>query len=112
MISEDTNRLKKLVGRLLEMARADVLEPSAETTEILPLLQQLAVRYQDYRLTVSLHDDAAVTQAKIALLCCKHIRVQSDMSRVSGVRCLSLLFPSRNLARHTEVGLDDQRGYG
>src|SRR5262249_21041424 len=37
-IAEDANRLKRLVERLLEMARADVLEPGAESADIAALL--------------------------------------------------------------------------
>ncbi|MDE1153773.1 MAG: ATP-binding protein [Micavibrio sp.] len=44
-ISKDTDRLKKLVTRLLELARADVMQPRHETTDLQACLQSLDQRY-------------------------------------------------------------------
>jgi len=44
-ITKDTDRLKKLVTRLLELARADVMQPRHETAEVQASLQSLAQRY-------------------------------------------------------------------
>lgn len=63
-IGQDTERLKRLVDRLLEMARADVLEPSAGECELIPLLEQLCERYKDHGLSLSLAGETAV-RAKV-----------------------------------------------
>lgn len=44
-ITQDTGRLKILVSRLLELARADVLQAGGEFTDLQPLLESLAKRY-------------------------------------------------------------------
>lgn len=53
-IAEDTDRLKRLVSRLLELARADVLEADAEPMDILPLLAHFTERYQDLGLAIGI----------------------------------------------------------
>jgi signal transduction histidine kinase len=52
-IAQDTDRLRRLVSRLLELARADVLQPVSEPTDILPLIQRLTERYQDFNLQIA-----------------------------------------------------------
>lgn len=52
-IAQDTDRLKRLTDRLLEMARADVIEPTRETTELAPFFSALADRYKNQKLDVS-----------------------------------------------------------
>lgn len=44
-ITQDTGRLKILVSRLLELARADVLQAGGEFTDLSPLLTSLEKRY-------------------------------------------------------------------
>lgn len=44
-ITHDTDRLKKLVTRLLELARADVMQAQSETTNIAPLINNIAASY-------------------------------------------------------------------
>jgi len=56
-IGQDTERLKRLVDRLLEMARADVLEPSAGECEVTPLLEQLRERYKDHGMSMTVAGD-------------------------------------------------------
>ncbi|WP_020558294.1 HAMP domain-containing sensor histidine kinase [Thiofilum flexile] len=46
-LMEDTHRLKNLVTRLLELARADALEPSRQTSVLPELLDTLTNRYQE-----------------------------------------------------------------
>lgn len=53
-IGQDSERLKRLVDRLLEMARADVMEPAAGESAVAPLVEQLRARYQDHGLSLSL----------------------------------------------------------
>ncbi|MCB1639277.1 MAG: HAMP domain-containing histidine kinase, partial [Thiothrix sp.] len=48
----DTQRLKNLVSRLLELARADALEPSRQTTRLYPVLDSLHSRFRDRGLTL------------------------------------------------------------
>jgi len=53
-IAQDAERLKRLVDRLMEMARADVLEPDGGTTQLAALIEKLRQRYQDRGLSVHL----------------------------------------------------------
>jgi len=55
-IALDAERLKRLVDRLLEMARADVLDPAAGKTLLAPLIEGLKSRYQDSGLLISFAD--------------------------------------------------------
>ena len=50
---QDSERLKRLVDRLLEMARADVLAPATGKSDIGPLVAKLRARYQEQGLHVS-----------------------------------------------------------
>ncbi len=49
---EDTQRLRRLVSRLLEQARADALQPSAEGTRLYPILLMLRSRYIERSLLI------------------------------------------------------------
>lgn len=49
---DDTQRLKKLVNRLLELARADALETSKDSSNLPNLFKALRNRYQDSGLTL------------------------------------------------------------
>ncbi|MBL1147623.1 MAG: sensor histidine kinase [Pseudomonadota bacterium] len=44
-ITHDTDRLKRMVTRLLELARADVMQPAPEETAITPLLKDLRAQF-------------------------------------------------------------------
>ncbi|MES2985243.1 MAG: ATP-binding protein [Pseudomonadota bacterium] len=46
-ITHDTDRLKILVSRLLELARADVMQANAEATDVGALLRHLQARYAE-----------------------------------------------------------------
>jgi signal transduction histidine kinase len=65
-ISQDTVRLKRLVDRLLEMARADVLHAAPGITDIVPLLNKLRERYKTSGLMISLNANSEPTKAQIA----------------------------------------------
>lgn len=60
-ISHDTDRMRRLVNRLLELARADALQPNLSTCSVKPLLEQLQHYYQDLGLTLLLYQDCDVT---------------------------------------------------
>lgn len=49
---EDTRRLKKLVMRMLELARAEAADPRRETTGYSELMEKLAARYRDHGLAL------------------------------------------------------------
>lgn len=51
-IVKDTDRLKMLVSRLLELARADVMQPREESCALAPLIRELQGLYQDKGLAV------------------------------------------------------------
>jgi signal transduction histidine kinase len=63
-ISLDAARLKRLVDRLLEMARADVLDPAAGKTALAPTIEGLRDRYRDLGLSISCSGEPRCT-AKI-----------------------------------------------
>ena len=50
----DTQRLKLLVNRLLELARADALEPSKQTSTLTEMLKAVQNRYQERGLTLQI----------------------------------------------------------
>jgi signal transduction histidine kinase len=52
-IAQDTDRLRRLTDRLLEMARAEVIEPTRETTELAPFFHELEERYKNQKLEIS-----------------------------------------------------------
>ena len=56
-ISIDARRLKRLVDRLLEMARADVLDPAAGKTVVAPMVESLRNRYHGAGLVVAFSGD-------------------------------------------------------
>lgn len=64
-IAEDSDRLKRLVDRLLEMARADVVERAAGQAALAPLLQRLQSRYR--ALGLSLGFDAGALPNNLAI---------------------------------------------
>jgi signal transduction histidine kinase len=53
-ILHDTDRLNRLVKRLLELARADVISPSEETADFIHIVNTLVERYKDYGFNVNL----------------------------------------------------------
>ncbi|WP_020393743.1 HAMP domain-containing sensor histidine kinase [Thiolinea disciformis] len=59
----DTQRLKNLVNRLLELARADALEPSTQTTPWPDFLQTVKNRYQERGLSLELLESPNVELA-------------------------------------------------
>jgi signal transduction histidine kinase len=60
-IAHDTDRLKRLVDRLLEMARADVIEPTGGQTELAPIIARLPERYREQGLAVSFAVEKDIT---------------------------------------------------
>ena len=71
----DTQRLKQLVNRLLELARADALEPSKQSSSLAELFKRLLNRYQERGLVIVLPDPlssqalAIAPEALDAVLC-------------------------------------------
>jgi signal transduction histidine kinase len=62
-IAQDADRLKRLVDRLLEMARADVIEPTGGETDLEPIIAALRERYQEQGLAVSCTGTSGVAAA-------------------------------------------------
>lgn len=56
-IMQDTDRLKRLTTRLLELAQADNLTPSGETCYVMPVLMRLQDKYQAEKLTVTIEGE-------------------------------------------------------
>ena len=65
-IALDTTRLKHLVERLLEMARADVLQAAPGVTDVVLLLRKLSERYKELGLVISLSANDDSMKAQIA----------------------------------------------
>ena len=57
-ITQDTDRLKMLVTRLLELARADVMQPREEAMELAPLILELQAYYQYQIHIIANHSNA------------------------------------------------------
>lgn len=55
-LTADSVRLDRLVRRLLELARADVIQPGADKTLLTPLLQRMAQRYRHDGMRLTLDD--------------------------------------------------------
>ena len=64
-IAQDTDKLQRLTDRLLEMARADVIEPTGETTELTGVLGDLAEKYKQHHVKIA-WDPAQQIRAAIA----------------------------------------------
>ena len=62
----DTQRLKQLVNRLLELARADALEPSKQSSSLPELFKRLLNRYQERGLVIVLPDSLTSQALAIA----------------------------------------------
>lgn len=66
MVAGDASRLERLVRRLLDLARADMMQPGAERTEVLPLLEQIAHRQRELGQRVELQVGALAAQVAMA----------------------------------------------
>jgi signal transduction histidine kinase len=66
ILRKDTERLERLVHRLLELARADVLQPGNETTHVAGLIDRLSARYRGSGLTVVVEHDPKVDTVRMA----------------------------------------------
>ncbi len=55
MLEKDSHRLEKLVDRLLELARADMIRPGSETAEVGPVVRALVERFRAEGLSLE-HD--------------------------------------------------------
>ena len=53
-IGANTNRLARLVRKLLELARADVMQPASENSDLGAVMSQVATRYREQGLAVEL----------------------------------------------------------
>jgi signal transduction histidine kinase len=70
ILEKDTDRLTGLVRRLLDLAKADVLKPGSERTDVVPILKKVAERFGRKGLAVTLEpapETLPVTMASEAL---------------------------------------------
>ncbi len=63
---DDTQRLKQLVNRLLELARADALEPNKQSSSLPALFKSLLNRYQERGLRIQLPEELSPLALAIA----------------------------------------------
>jgi signal transduction histidine kinase len=54
LIDQDAQRLQRLVNRLLELARAEVVVPTQEELHLAPLLERIVARFRDDGLAIDL----------------------------------------------------------
>ena len=66
MVAADANRLERLVRRLLELARADVLQPRQEQAAIVDIVNAVATRQRELGLEVVVDGQAAGARVAIA----------------------------------------------
>lgn len=66
-IAQDTDRLRRLVSRLLELARAETLEPVPVVSSIVPVLAILANRYAERSLQIHMHPTLSHAQLQTTL---------------------------------------------
>jgi len=66
ILEEDTARLGRLVGRLLDLARADVINPGTERTDVPQVLESIAERYRAAGMPVALDLDPAAETVSMA----------------------------------------------
>ncbi len=62
-IQDDSDRLKTLVSRLLELAQADGFMPSAQTSELVSVLDALSKKHQSKTLKINIAKSAPLTVA-------------------------------------------------
>jgi signal transduction histidine kinase len=67
IVEADAARLDRLVGRLYDLARADVTEPGRETTALAPVLEALIGRWRESDRSVSLEVEQAAGEARVAV---------------------------------------------
>jgi signal transduction histidine kinase len=65
ILANDALRLERLVRRLLELARADMMCTGGERGELRPVLEQFANRYREQHLDIAL--ESAATQESVAM---------------------------------------------
>ncbi|HKY09994.1 MAG TPA: ATP-binding protein, partial [Candidatus Binatia bacterium] len=83
-VAQDTDRLQRLTDRLLEMARADVIDPTPGTTELKVVLDDLAERYRQQNLQVSVSGADEMRAAIAAEICETVLTNLLDNSRQHG----------------------------
>ena len=66
IVARDTERLERLVQRLMELGRADVTSPGGESAHVPPILERLAARYRAEGSAVSVEHDPAVDHVPLA----------------------------------------------
>jgi signal transduction histidine kinase len=66
MLDKDAHRLSRLVARLLDLARADVSRPTAESVALPPVVDSMAERFRHAGLHVSVRHEPGVGLVKIA----------------------------------------------
>lgn len=66
MLDEDTERMERLVRRLLDLAGADVLRPGSERADVNEVLNGVVQRYRESGLRIDLQMDTKVTTVSMA----------------------------------------------
>ena len=108
-IAQDAQRLKRLVERLLEMARADVAEPTGGKTEIAPIMVKLRERYQAQGLEISTADANEVVVAIPADILETVLVNLLDNSRQNGATSVAIIL-SRAVDGWSLTVADDGKG--
>ena len=83
-VAEDTDRLQRLTDRLLELARADVMDPTPEITELKVVLDNLAGRYKQQNVEISVSGADHIKVAIAPEICATVLANLLDNSRLHG----------------------------
>lgn len=108
-IAQDSQRLKRLVDRLLEMARADLLEPTAGKTALAPMVEDLENRYRDAGLMLSFSGDKRATARVVPEVMEMVFTNLLNNSRQNGARKVEIVAESKGDVISVLVA-DDGRG--
>lgn len=65
-VEQDTERLTRLVSRLTDLARADVIKPAEDTCKVTPVIMDVADRFRNDGLSLEVDLDAQVNEVRIA----------------------------------------------
>jgi len=97
MLAADANRLERLVRRLLELARADVLQPRHEQAAVADVVGAVAMRQRELGLEVSFDNQAPGARVAIAAeildsilgTLCDNARQHAGANARVSIRCVA-----------------------
>jgi signal transduction histidine kinase len=105
---EASERLEHLVHRLLELARADVLSPGEERTDVGPALEHLARAREDASLRVKIESDPHVGTVRMAeSIFAEILGSLLDNARLHGGEGVTVTITARREGNRVEIAVAD-----